>query len=318
MGNVTTYILRCLGQSVVVLFGVTLIVFLLVHMLPGGPAKAMLGPTATLQQVRYFTIENGWNLPVLEQYVHYMGRLFQGNLGFSYTYNQSVGSLLEDDIPKTALLIGLAYVCTMLIAVPIGIIQALRSNTAVDHAITASAFVAYSMPTFWLSTLLILWFSVSIHLFPSEGPQGATVRAALDDPRALVLPVASLTVVSVALFSRFVRSSAMTVLVQDYIRTARGKGVPLTRLVRKHLLRNALSPMVTLFGVSLPFVIGGAIVVESVYNYPGMGLLLWKAATSRDYPLLMGFTLVVGVATVVGNLIADVLYAVVDPRVRYE
>ena len=153
---------------------------------------------------------------------------------------------------------------------------------------------------------------------PFAGPEGPTVAAAFNDPRALVLPVASLTVVSVAMFSRFVRSSAMTVLVQDYIRTARGKGVPLSRLVRKHVLRNALSPMVTLFGISLPFVIGGAIVVESVYNYPGMGLLLWKAATSRDYPLLMGFTLVVGIAAVLGNLIADVLYAAVDPRVRYE
>ena len=168
----TTYILRRVGQSVVVLFGVTLIVFLLVHMLPGGPAKAMLGPGATLQQIHYFTIENGWNLPVMVQYVHYMERLFHGNLGFSYTYNQSVASLLEDDVPKTALLIGLAYIATMVIAVPIGIAQAIRANTAVDHAITAGAFVAYSMPTFWLSTLLILWFSVSLHLFPSQGPRG--------------------------------------------------------------------------------------------------------------------------------------------------
>jgi peptide/nickel transport system permease protein len=164
---VTTYIVRRLAQSVVVIFGVTLIVFLLVHMLPGGPAKAMLGPTATLQQVHYFTVENGWNQPVLVQYAHYIGRLLQGNLGFSYTYNQSVASLLADDIPKTALLIGLAYLCTMIIAVPIGILQAVRSNSTVDHAITGGAFVAYSMPTFWLSTLLILWFSVSIHLFLS-------------------------------------------------------------------------------------------------------------------------------------------------------
>jgi peptide/nickel transport system permease protein len=315
---VSAFIVRRIGQSVVVLFGVTLIVFLLVHLLPGGPARALLGPGATPQQVQYFATENGYNLPVMLQYLHYMERLFHGNLGFSYSYNQSVASLLEQDIPKTALLVGLAYVCTMLIAVPLGIVQALRSNTKVDHVITGGAFVAYSMPQFWLSTLLILWFSVSFHFFPSEGPQGATVGAALKDPVALVLPVASLTLVSVALFSRFVRSSTTTVLVQDYIRTARAKGVPLRRLVRKHLLRNALSPMVTLFGVSLPFVIGGAIVVESVFNYPGMGLLLWKAATSRDYPLLMGFTLVVGVATVLGNLITDVLYAVVDPRVHYE
>lgn len=314
----TAFILRRLGQSLVVVFGVTLLTFLLMHALPGGPARAMLGPSATPQQIHLFTVQNGWNRPVLVQYAQYIGRLFHGNLGFSYTYNQSVASLLADNIPKTALLIALAHVCTLVIAVPVGIIQAIKSNSAVDHAVTAGAFFAYSMPTFWLSTLLILWFSVSVHIFPSQGPQGPTVSAAFHDPQGLVLPVVSLTVVSVALFSRFVRSSSMTVLVQDYILTARGKGATMSRLVRKHLLRNALSPMVTLFGVSLPFLIGGAIVVESVYNYPGMGLLLWHAATSRDYPLLMGITLVTGVAVVLGNLIADVLYAVVDPRVRYE
>jgi peptide/nickel transport system permease protein len=314
----TAFLLRRVGQAVVVVFGVTLIVFLLVQLLPGGPARAFLGPGATAVAVHEFTVENGYNLPVMVQYLHYIERVFHGNLGYSYSYNQSVGSLLEQDVPRTAILIGLSYICTMLIAVPVGIIQALRSNTLVDHVITGFAFVAYSMPQFWLGTLLILWFSVSLHIFPSEGPQGGTVGSTLADPRALVLPVVTLTLVSVAMFSRFVRSSASTVLVQDYVRTARGKGVPLWRLIRKHLLRNVLSPMVTLFGVSLPFVIGGAIVVESVFNYPGMGLLLWKAATSRDYPLLMGFTLVVGVATVAGNLLADILYAVVDPRVRYE
>jgi peptide/nickel transport system permease protein len=315
---VTGFVLRRLGQAVIVVFGVTLIVFLLVHLLPGSPAQAFLGPGATQVEIHQFTIENGYNLPAFTQYADYIGRLFHGNLGFSYTYNQSVASLLQQDIPKTAILVGLSYVCTMLIAVPVGIVQAIRSNTLADHAITGASFVAYSMPQFWLGTLLILWFSVSLHIFPSEGPQGGSVAHALADPRALVLPVATLTLVSVAMFSRFVRSSAMTVLVQDYIRTARGKGIPLWRLIRKHVLRNVLGPMVTLFGVSLPFVIGGAIVVESVYNYPGMGLLLWKAATSRDYPLLMGITLVVGIATVVGNLLADILYAAVDPRVRYE
>jgi peptide/nickel transport system permease protein len=315
---VTSYILRRVAQSVVVLFGVTLIVFLLLQLLPGGPAAAQLGEGATAQQIHYFSVENGYNLPVLDQYWRYIERLFHGNLGYSYSYNQTVASLLEQNIPKTALLIGLSYILTMLIAVPIGIIQAFRSNTAVDYVITGTAFFTYSMPQFWLSTLLILWFSVSLHIFPSQGPQGNTVIAALHDPQGLVLPVVSLSAVSVALFSRFVRSSAMTVLVQDYVRTARGKGVPLRRLVVKHILRNALSPMVTLFGVSLPFVIGGAIVVESVYNYQGMGLLLWKAATSRDYPLLLGFTIVIGTATVVGNLLADLLYAVVDPRVHYE
>lgn len=277
----------------------------------------MLGPHATLQQIHTFSVQNGYNLPVLVQYFHYIGQLLGGNLGFSLSYNEPVGVLLKDDVPKTVLLVGLSSVFTILIAVPVGILQALRASTAVDHVITGASFVAYSMPIFWLSTLLILWFSVSLHWLPSQGPQGATVTAAFHDPQAMILPVASLTLVSVALFTRFMRSSTMTVLVQDYIRTARGKGVPLHRLLRKHVLRNAFLPMVTLFGLTLPYVIGGAIVTESVFNYPGMGLLLWKAATSRDYPLLMGFTIVVGVATVLGSLLADILYAVVDPRVRY-
>lgn len=297
-----------------VVFGVTLIVFLMTHLLPGGPAQALLGPGATQVAIHQFTVENGYNLPVFEQYVRYISQVFHGNLGFSYTYNENVSALLETDIPRTAILVGLSYVCTMLIAVPVGIVQAVRANTIVDHVLTGVSFVAYSMPQFWLGTLLILWFSVSLHVFPSQGPQGG----AFSDPVALVLPVATLTLASVAMFSRFVRSSAMTILVQDYIRTARAKGIPLRRVIRKHVLRNVLSPMVTLLGVSLPYVIGGAIVVESVFNYPGMGLLLWKAATSRDYPLLMGITLVIASATVVGNLIADILYAVVDPRVRYE
>jgi peptide/nickel transport system permease protein len=313
---VTGFIVRRIGQSIVVMFCVTLIVFILIHLLPGGPARALLGYNATPRAIRVFTAQNGWNRPVFVQYWDYLVGLVHGNLGFSYTYNQSVGSLLAQNIPKTAYLVGLSYVFTMLIAVPIGIVQAVRANTVVDHVLTGSSFVAYSMPTFWLSTLLILWFSVSLHIFPSQGPQGATIGAALHDPRGMILPVASLTLVSVAMFSRFVRSSATTVLTQDYIRSARGKGISPYRLIRKHLLRNTLGPMVTLLGVSLPFVIGGAIVVEEVFNYPGMGLVLWKAAVSHDYPLLMGFTVVVGLATVFGNLVADLLYPVVDPRVR--
>lgn len=311
------YLLRRCAQAVVVLFGISLIVFLLIHLLPGGPARALLGPTAKQYQLHEFIVQNGYNQPLFWQYVHYMGRLFQGNLGFSYSYNQTVTDLLATYIPKSAYLCGLSVVFTLLVAVPLGIFQAAKSNTWPDHLITGSAFVAYSMPTFWLSTLLVLWFAVSVHWFPAQAPQG-DILAAIRDPVAMVLPVASLTFVSVALFSRFVRSSATTILVQDYIRTARGKGISEARLLYRHLLRNALSPIVTLIGLSIPWLIGGEIVVESVFNYPGMGLLLWKAANSHDYPLLMGITLVAGTATVLGSLLADVLYAVIDPRVRYD
>jgi len=314
---VSGYIIRRLMQSVLVMVGVTVIVFGLVHLLPGGPARALLGPTATEAQVRAFTVANGYNRPIVVQYVTYVLNLLHGQFGYSYSYQQSVSSLLAQNIPKTALLIGVSYFAALAIAIPLGLVQAVRRNGVLDHLSTTVTFILYSMPVFWLATLLILGLSIAVHVFPAEGPQGATVMAALSDPVALVLPVASLTLVTVALFSRFVRSSAAASLVQDYIRTARAKGASESRVVFLHLLRNSLGPVITLVGLSLPGVIAGAIVVESVFNYPGMGLLLWKAATTHDYPLIMGVTVVVGVATVLGNLVADVGYALADPRIHY-
>jgi peptide/nickel transport system permease protein len=170
---------------------------------------------------------------------------------------------------------------------------------------------------FWLGLLLILLFSTTLHLFPPEATQAATVGQVLKDPRALVLPVATLTIVTVAQFSRFMRSSVIDNLLQDFIRTARAKGLSTPVVVRKHLIRNSMLPIITLLGLSLPGVLGGAIIVESLFNYQGMGWLFWSAASSKDYPVLMGFTLVVAVATVVGNLAADVAYALVDPRIQY-
>jgi peptide/nickel transport system permease protein len=252
------------------------------------------------------------------QYWLYVDHLFHGNLGFSYHFDQSVSSLLKMDLPKSALLVGLSYVLALIIAIPMGIVQALRRGKVFDHSLTTVSFVGYSMPTFWLGILLIVLFSVQLHLLPSEGPQGASVGAVLQDPRGLVLPVLTLTIVTVAQFSRFVRSSAIDTLLEDFVRTAIAKGVTKRGLVMRHLLRNSLLPVVTLIGLSLPGVLSGAIIVEALFNYPGMGWLFWTAATSRDYATLMGFTIVVGAATVIGNLIADVVYAAMDPRIRYQ
>jgi peptide/nickel transport system permease protein len=243
--------------------------------------------------------------------------LFQGNLGYSYHYNQSVSSLLGQNLPKSALLVGLAYAVALIVGVPLGLLQAVRRNRFSDYFLTGLSFVGYSMPVFWLGILLILGFAVGLHIFPAEGPQGATVGAVLSQPTALVLPVVTLAIVNIALFSRYMRSSAVETLVQEYVRTARAKGASEWRIVFHHVLRNSLLPLITLIGLSLPFALSGAVVVESVFNYPGMGLLLWNGAVTHDYPLLVGFTVVVAAATVLGSLIADLLYAVADPRVRY-
>ena len=312
----TAYLVRRLGQALLVILGVSLIVFLITKLLPGGPARAILGPRATQGQIHAFLVANGYTKPIFVQYVDYVSRLVRGELGFSYHYNQSVVLLLSRNLPKSALLIGLAYVAALVVAVPIGIIQAVKRNKPVDYLLTGVAFIGYSMPLFWLGIILILLFSVTLHVFPPGAPQGATVGAVLQQPSAIVLPVATLAIVTIALFSRFVRSSAIENLTLDYVRTARAKGVPERRILFGHVLRNSLIPIITLLGLSLPVMISGAVIVEAVFNYPGMGLLFWNAATTQDYPVLMGFTIVVAAATVLGSLIADLLYAVADPRVR--
>lgn len=313
----TEYIVRRLIQSVIVIIGVTIIVFIILHLLPGGPARALLGPQATPQQVHTFEVQNGYTKPFVVQYLDYVKDLLSGNLGWSVLYNQTVDSLLLQALPKSILLIGSAYIVGLVIAIPLGILQALRRNRIVDYVITGVSFAGYSMPAFWLGMLLIIGLSINLHIFPPEAPQGATITQVLASPQGLVLPVATLAVINIAVFTRFMRSSALENLVQDYMRTARGKGLPLWRILFVHLLRNSLIPIITLLGLSLPWTISGALITESVFNYQGMGLLFWRAATAHDYPVLLGFTVVVAAATVIGSLLADVAYATVDPRVRY-
>src|SRR5207248_1732226 len=198
-----------------------------------------------------------------------------------------------------------------------GILQVIRRNKPVDYALTGASFVGYSMPAFLLGQLLILWFAIDLHVFESSPPQADTVWGILSDPKGRILPVFSLSAITIAGFSRYMRSSLMEALTEDYIRTARAKGASPTRVMFRHALRNALIPIITLLGLTLPAVVGGAIITESVFNYPGMGLLTTNAATQNDVPLLLGTTFVAAVATVIGNLIEDVLYVIVDPRVRY-
>jgi peptide/nickel transport system permease protein len=313
----TTYILRRTGQALIVLVLVSVITFSMLHFLPGSVARAMLGRHATPAAIRAFDAANGYNRALPVQYWLYIDHLVHGNLGFSYHFEQSVGSLLVLDLPKTALLVGSALVLALVIAIPMGFVQAMRRNSLLDHTFTTLSFVGYAMPTFWLGLLLIIAFSAKLHLFPAEGPQGASVGSSFGDPLAMVLPIATLTITTVAQYSRFMRSSVMDNLLQDYVRTARAKGVSTRQLVTRHLLRNSLLPIITLVGLSLPTVLSGAVIVEALFNYPGMGWLFWTAASTHDYPVLMGFIIVVGAAVVVGNLLADVAYALVDPRIRY-
>ncbi len=313
----TGFLVRRLGQSAIVVVGVTIITFLLTRMLPGGVARAILGPRASPPEIAQFNHDNGLDLAIWQQYLVYMNQLVHGNLGFSYRLNESVTALLSDHLPKTIILLGIATLVALAIAVPLGVVQAVRRNKFEDYSFTTLTFVLYSMPPFWIALILIKWFAINLSLLPPQGPQGP-ISTYLDpaEASALVLPVMALALVTIALFSRYMRSSMLDNLVQDYVRTARAKGVSTAGVLYRHVLRNALIPIVTLLGLSLPGIFGGALITEAVFNYPGMGLLFWDSAQTRDYPVLLGVTLVVAVATVVGNLLADLFYAVVDPRVR--
>ncbi|MEW9528458.1 ABC transporter permease [Microbispora sp. NPDC049125] len=311
----TKFTLRRLGQSVLVVLGVTIVVFVFTRLLPGGPARAILGPRATPAAIMAFDHANGYDKPLVAQYWVWLTHLVTGDVGYSYKQNQTVSSLIADRLPKTLLLVGAANLIALVVAVPLGLLQAVRRNRLTDYTVTGVAFVFYSMPLFWLSILLVIFFSIDLGMFPPQAPQGG-FGDVLAHPSGLVLPVLTLTLVTVALFTRYTRSSAIETLTQDHVRTARAKGASTTIVVLRHVLRNSLLPIITMIGLTLPVVVSGALVVESVFNYPGMGLLFWNAAQTQDYPILLGTTVVVGVATALGSLLADLLYAVVDPRIR--
>jgi peptide/nickel transport system permease protein len=310
------YLIRRVLQAVIVLFLVSLIVFLLLHLLPGGPARASLGQRANPVSIKAFNAEYGLNQPLPIQYAVWISQLLRGNLGFSYKLNQSVDSLLVENIPRTLVLTGSATAIAIGIAVPLGLLQAARRNSAADYVLTGFAFIFYSMPSFFLGLVLIIVFSDVWPILPATGP---TATAPLITQLSnLVLPVATLALITVALFSRYMRSASLDNLAEDYVRTAKAKGASSVRVLFRHVFPNALLPIITLVGLSVPGILSGALIVESLFNYPGMGLLFWNAAQTEDFPVMLGTTLVVGVGVVLGSLLADILYGVADPRVRYQ
>ncbi len=311
------FLIRRVLQALIVLFFVTVLTLFLVHLFPGGPIRAMLGPRATPQQIAFFNHEYGFDQPFYVQYAKWVDQIVHGNFGFSLKLNMSVAALIAQDLPKTAVLIALGTIVSLAFGIPLGIYQAVKRYTAGDYALTGVSFLGYATPTFLVGLLLVEWFSVDLHVFPPFAPQGTSVFSILSQPRALVLPVLSYAFVLYALWSRYMRSSVMDNLVQDYVRTARAKGASERRVLWGHVFRNSLMSIITLLGLYLPTMIGGAIFIEVVFNYPGMGLAFYNAALNVDYQVLLGFTVLATLATILGNLLADVSYAVLDPRVRY-
>jgi peptide/nickel transport system permease protein len=314
----TGYLIRRAGQSIAVVIGVIILTFILLHMEPGNVARSVLGLRATPARVAIFDDLYGLNKPLYQQFIVYVRQLFEGNLGISYQYQQPVSSLIAQRLPRDAILLGLSTLLALLIGVPSGIYQARRHNRLADDLLASTWFTLYSAPDFMEALLLIALICVQFHILPPAFPGGVTsVGGLFADWPALVLPVAVLSINSVAGFSQYVRSTALQTLAEDYIRAARAKGLSERLVMTRHVLRNSLLPVITILGMSLPDIVGGAVIAESVFNFPGMGLLFWQAALAHDFPVMLGGTLIIGVATVIGNLAADVAYSMLDPRIRY-
>jgi peptide/nickel transport system permease protein len=310
------FLIRRILQAILVAFFVTVITILLIHLFPGGPVRALLGPRATPQQINALNVEYGFNQPLYVQYGKWVWQILHGNLGYSVKLNQTVTSLIATHLPNTLVLVVLGTAVSLLFGIPLGMYQAVHRYTVGDYVLTGISFLGYSAPVFFVGLMLIEWFSVDIKLFPSD-VTGNSFGSLLADPRQLVLPVLAYAFLLYALWSRYMRSSVMDNLVQDYVRTARAKGASERRVMWTHIFRNSLISIVTLLGLYLPTLIAGAIFIEYVFNWPGMGLAFYQAAFNVDYASLLGLTLVATAATILGNLLADIGYAVLDPRVRY-
>ena len=314
---VTAYLIRRLLQTIVVTVIVTIIAFVLLHAVPGGEVRAVLGLRATEAEIRNFSRQWGFDQPLYVQYGKWLWQLLHGNFGFDLRYNAPVSTLMWAALPRTVVLSAIGTGAGLLIGVPLGIFQAVRRNSVIDHVATGVSFLAYGSPTFLIGLLLVQWFAVDLHIFPPFAPDATSIFGILSDPVALILPVATYAFVAFALWSRFMRSSVLDNIVQDYVRTARSKGAGERRVLWGHIFRNSLISVVTLVGLQLPVIIGGDLFIEVVFNYPGMGLLFWDAALNTDIQLMLAITVLTTLITILANLLADVGYALLDPRVRY-
>jgi peptide/nickel transport system permease protein len=313
---VTAYLLRRIMMSIVVLIGVSIFIFLLLHAIYPSPARDVLGLKANNVQIAAWNKENGFDDPVIVQYLRYMKELLHGNLGYSYAENQSVNSLFAERVARSAYLSGISLLLAIVIALPLGIFQAVKRNSLGDNVATSLAFILYSMPSFFLGIILIQLFAISFPIFNFEASQSTNVFVVIGDWHSMFLPVITLTLLTVANFSRYMRSSSIDVLAQDYIKVARAKGLP-ERLVRsRHLVRNASLPMITLVGLFLPALLAGNLIIETLFNFQGLGLLFYTSLQKEDYPVMLAYTLIGAVFVVVGNLVADFALTVADPRIR--
>jgi peptide/nickel transport system permease protein len=298
---------RRIAQALLILLGVAAITFVLLYALPADPARMLAGRSATAQTVANIRHELGLDQPLPTQFIHYLGNLAQGHLGRSYTQKTEVATLIAARLPATLTLMAAGIVLEVLLGLTLGVLAALKRGGVIDRIVMMAAFVGVSAPQFVVALLLLYLFAATLGWFPMSG-YGSFAH--------VVLPALTLGILGAGWYARMVRSSMIDVLNQDYIRTARAKGLSSSRIVLRHALHNAILPVIAMIGIDIGQFMGGVVVVEAVYGWPGIGQLAWQAIQQVDIPIIMGVTLVSALALVLGNLLSDLVAPLVDPRIR--
>lgn len=312
------YILKRLLIAIPVLIGITLIDFLIMN-LAGSPLDMLRGPRVSQAAIDAKAIELGLNQPFFTQYWIWIQQLFRGNLGYSIKSYESVLSMISDKIGPTLLLMGSSLILSLIIAIPAGIYSAVNQYKKSDYAIVSASFIGTSIPSFFLAMVFIFIFHVTLNWLPLDGMRTlGGDSGAWDVFKHLILPMVVLAISTAGSNIRYIRSSMLEILQKDYLRTARAKGIGKRRVIYKHALRNALVPIVTIIGIQIPVLFGGAVIVEQVFSWPGLGLMTMNAIFNRDYPVIMGVCLLTAVVVLIANIVTDVMYAVVDPTIRLE
>ncbi len=311
------FVIRRLLQGAVLLVLLSVVVFLMIYLAPGDAAQFAISQRANEAEIQRFRQQMGLDLPWYRQYARLAGNWARLSFGDSIIQRRPVGEVIMQRLPRTVELLALSIVLSLLLAIPIGLISAIKQYSFWDHLVTVFSFIGIAMPSFFLAILLILVFAVQLHWLPTQGAQTIGEEGNLvDHVKHLILPVLVLTLIRTAGWSRYIRSSMLEVLRQDYVRTAKAKGLPQRLVLARHAFRNAMIPLITLLGLSLPELVAGAIVTEQIFSWNGLGQLIVTSASKRDTPVVLALTLLSGGAVIIGNLIADVGYGLADPRIR--
>lgn len=316
------YIIRRILMMIPVLFGVSICIFTLIHMAPGDPYSAMIDPSTPPEEIQSMLHNIGYYDPLPVKYGKWISRALTGDLGYSIRYQEQVVSVIGRRMGNTLLLSVLSLVLGVVIAVPLGVISATKQYSKFDYIATIFAFIGMSLPAFFFALLMIKFLAFDLKLFPISGMQtigaGYTgIRQLIDILHHMMLPIIVLALLHMASFMRYSRSAVLEVVRQDYIRTARAKGLNERLVIYRHALRNALIPIITLLSTSLGYILSGAILTETVFSWPGMGTLIYQSILNRDYPLVIASTMLLSICVLMANLLADIMYAVADPRIKY-